>query len=254
MPVLFFLWSTKFSTLVSKSATSQTLGRYPQSYSLLLPKPNKSNYLRHKSYRPISLLPNLSKLLEKLLSGKIYSHIKNIISPNQHGFVQGRSTISALSDIVSTAIHYKQTNLVAIVAIDISSAFDCAWRPTILKAMDVANLPAELIKIIVSYFQNRQVHFHYSNFSVSKIPSLGCPQGGALSPLLWTILINDLPISYNISNSTIIAYADDVTIIIWAPNADDLKLTISRCLESVETEPDGDNASEKRTPHARDQR
>ena len=184
----------------------------------VIPKPNKNDYDDTKSYRPISLISNLAKIFEKILKIKVYDQFCHLLNPNQHGFVKNKSTSSALSSITSTALLYKSTMKTAIIALDIASAFDKAWWPAIIFELDKANVPANLILLLKSYLSERSIIFNYGNYSASKSLSCGCPQGGALSPLLWIILLNDLLCKYNIVDSKLIAFADDLTIVCWATN------------------------------------
>ena len=200
----------------------------------ILAKPNKSNYHDVKSYRPISLLSNFAKIFERLLNKKLYSHFENFIHPEQHGFVKNKSTITALESIINTSLSRKSSYKTAIIAIDIASAFDKAWWPAILYELDKHDVPSDLIKLMSSYLTNRSANFNYGDFSIWKTLTNGCPQGGALSPLLWIILLNNLLVSYNIPNSKIVAFADDITIICWASSIIELTGKIKTCIEYVE--------------------
>ena len=193
------------------------LGYFPSSWKMarvqILPKPNKSDYSITKSYRPIALTTHLSKVFEKL----IRNHLQEALTLNerQHGFVKGKSTISALKAITDLIIEKKATHKVAVIAIDISGAFDNAFWPAIIKQLDSQNVPASLISITQSYLDGRKVVFDYQGRSVSKVLTKGTPQGGVLSPLLWNIILNELLTDFHQPDCELIAYADDVTIICW---------------------------------------
>ena len=214
-------------------------GYFPDAWKLatvrVLAKPNKSDYNDVKSYRPISLISHIAKLFEKLINNRIYRHFESYMNTNQHGFVRGKSTVSALKSIINTAIEMKADKKVAIIAIDIQSAFDKAWWPAILYEMDSHNFPADLILIIKSYLTNRSINFDYADISIWKSLTNGCPQGGALSPLLWIILLNDLLESYNIQNSKIVAFADDITVICWADTKQELSHKIVSCVSFIDS-------------------
>ncbi|KAH9425607.1 hypothetical protein DERP_004821 [Dermatophagoides pteronyssinus] len=214
-------------------------GYFPDAWKLatvrVLAKPNKSDYNDVKSYRPISLISHIAKLFEKLINNRIYRHFESYMNTNQHGFVRGKSTVSALKSIINTAIEMKADKKVAIIAIDIQSAFDKAWWPAILYEMDSHNFPADLILIIKSYLTNRSINFDYADISIWKSLTNGCPQGGALSPLLWIILLNDLLESYNIQNSKIVAFADDITVICWADTKQELSHKIISCVSFIDS-------------------
>ncbi|UYV61881.1 hypothetical protein LAZ67_1006936 [Cordylochernes scorpioides] len=76
--------------------------------------------------------------------------------PDQHGFIQAKSTISALHEITKICLQRKETDVTALVAVDISGEFDNAWHPAIIQQMDKANFPAPLIKIVISYLEDRK--------------------------------------------------------------------------------------------------
>ncbi|UYV84719.1 hypothetical protein LAZ67_X003190 [Cordylochernes scorpioides] len=216
------------------------LGYYPESWKhsvlKIITKPQKADYEAINSYRPISLTSNFSKIFETIIKNKIlnyYNH-NNLLSHRQHGFTKRKSTITALDKITETILKHKQNELVALIAIDISGAFDNAWWPALIKRMDEDHVPAVLIKIIQSFLnRRRKTSLTFSNTTISKYLSKGCPQGGPLSPLLWNIVLNDLLINFASPNSEIICYADDVSIVCWHKTIEGLKNETERTLNYV---------------------
>ncbi|UYV67441.1 hypothetical protein LAZ67_5000616 [Cordylochernes scorpioides] len=216
------------------------LGYYPESWKhsvlKIIAKPQKADYEAINSYRPISLTSNFSKIFETIIKNKIlnyYNH-NNLLSHRQHGFTKRKSTITALDKITETILKHKQNELVALIAIDISGAFDNAWWPALIKRMDEDHVPAVLIKIIQSFLnRRRKTSLTFSNTTISKYLSKGCPQGGPLSPLLWNIVLNDLLINFASPNSEIICYADDVSIVCWHKTIEGLKNETERTLNYV---------------------
>ncbi|UYV84813.1 hypothetical protein LAZ67_X003594 [Cordylochernes scorpioides] len=216
------------------------LGYYPESWKhsvlKIITKPQKADYEAINSYRPISLTSNFSKIFETIIKNKIlnyYNH-NNLLSHRQHGFTKRKSTITALDKITETILKHKQNELVALIAIDISGAFDNAWWPALIKRMDEDHVPAVLIKIIQSFLnRRRKTSLTFSNTTISKYLSKGCPQGGPLSPLLWNIVLNDLLINFASPNSEIICYADDVSIVCWHKTIEGLKYETERTLNYV---------------------
>ncbi|UYV62957.1 hypothetical protein LAZ67_2002616, partial [Cordylochernes scorpioides] len=181
------------------------IGYFPKKWKTaalkIIAKPGKTNYELAKSYRPISLLSNFSKILEKILKNKIYEFYiqNNLLRSRQHGFIKTKSTITALNTVIDVLMEHKQKELSALITIDISGAFDNAWWPAIIKRIDSDNLPEKLIKILQSYLNSRIISFSYDNLTTSKPITKGCPQGGPLSPLLWTILLNDLLLNFQVT-------------------------------------------------------
>ncbi|UYV79592.1 hypothetical protein LAZ67_17003185 [Cordylochernes scorpioides] len=175
------------------------------------------------------------KIFESLIHIELLNHINsnNVMHPAQHGFTQEKSTISALQEITKLSLQKRETENTAIVTVDISGAFDNAWHPAILQQLDKANFPAVLIKIINSYFEDRSVEFKYTNVKCIRKINKGCPQGGIISPILWNILLNDFNLSFNESFARVIAFADDVTFVVWSSNIYDLQYNITKCLIKI---------------------
>ncbi|UYV61194.1 hypothetical protein LAZ67_1003772 [Cordylochernes scorpioides] len=198
-------------------------------------KPNKENYKDPKAYRPISLSSNLGKIFESLIHIELLNHINsnNVMYPAQHGFTQEKSTSSALQEITKLSLQKRETENTAIVTVDISGAFDNAWHPAILQQLDKAKFPAVLIKKFNSYFEDRSVEFKYTNVKCIRKINKGCPQGGIISPILWNILLNDFNLSFNESFARVIAFADDVTFVVWSSNIYDLQYNITKCLIKI---------------------
>ncbi|UYV77948.1 hypothetical protein LAZ67_15003004 [Cordylochernes scorpioides] len=202
---------------------------------LVIPKPGKADYGEYKSYRPLCLNSNISKIFEKIINNKIIKHYEEnkMFSNRQHGFTKSRSTITALTDIVKTALDHKAKEFTAIITIDISGAFDNAWWPMVLKRIDEDNVNASIVKLFKSYFDNRKIRYRYTSIEVQKTLSKGCPQGGPISPTIWNIIMNDLLCKYTEPNSEIIGYADDITVICWNKNLIELENTIGSIMRKI---------------------
>ena len=198
----------------------------------VLPKPNKSDYSVSKSYRPIALTPHLSKIFEKLIRNRLLEHLT--LNERQHGFMKNRSTVSALRIITNLVLEKKADHKVAVIAIDISGAFDNAFWPAIIKRLDSQNVPASLISIIKSYLNGREMVFDYQGRTVKKFLTKGTPQGGVLSPLLWNIILDELLESFDLPDCELVAYADDVTIICWNREERQLRKTIKESLQRID--------------------
>ena len=96
--------------------------------------------------------------------------------------------------------------------IDIKSAFDTAWSPTILTALGKRNCPGYLLCVLKSFLHNRRVSLSLQDASLEVDLKIGCPQGSLLSSFVWCILIDDiLRLTFPFRTLTI-AYADDLTV------------------------------------------
>lgn len=202
-----------------------TEGIFPDHWKIgrliVLPKGNGKPPSDPKAYRPITLLPILGKILERVIAACAPCLYRNI-APSQHGFTRGRSTVTAirqLNDIVDNS----SAQYVQLIFLDISGAFDNAWWPMILLKAKQGGAPPNLYRILVSYFTNRRVSFFAGAESSWKSNTMGCPQGSVLGPTLWNLLLNDilqLPLPEGVHS---IAYADDVTIVIEATSRAELE-------------------------------
>lgn len=186
---------------------------------ILICKPDKPKHLV-TSYRPISLLPTLGKLFEKLILKRIIPIIKEkkIIPNNQFGFRPHHSTIHQLhriTDKISFAFEKKEH--CPGVFLDIAQAFDRVWHDGLLFKLKLI-LPAPYFLIIKSYLEDRFFTIKYNNsYSPYYKINAGVPQGSDLSPTLFNIYTSDVP---KTSHTTLATYADDTAILSSNKNPD----------------------------------
>lgn len=205
------------------------LGYFPECWKIsavkIIPKPNKSDYTIASSYRPISLTSNLSKLLEKIINYHLvyFLEFNNVIHQHQYGFRAGRSTADALQRILTLASQTAPRIRKAIVSFDFKSAFDFAPHSMIIQELNAHNAPSFLIAIISSYLLKRKVCMKLSDMNIEHAPEgRGCPQGGILSPVLWSVVVNSLLFELDSQGFEPTAYADDLTLV--CQGKDDLEL------------------------------
>jgi hypothetical protein len=172
------------------------------------------------SYRPISLLSSLSKLLEKVILKRLLSFAdsNNIIPKEQHGFRSRYSTTNQLMRItnyIKSKLNEKFST--GMILLDVEKAFDRVWHEGLIYKMLKLRFPLYLTKIVSSFLQGR-------SFQVSingKLSSLrhfkfGVPQGAVLSPFLFNIFTSDFPRS---QNCKLAMYADDTSFLSSSPYA-----------------------------------
>ncbi len=103
-----------------------------------------------KNYRPITLLPELGKILEKIIRRRLFEAGEQFHSPKQFGFIQGKSTMDALT-LYTDLVRDQRYKFCATIFVDISGAFD-VWWPALLRALRERRLPDHLTAIIKRRF------------------------------------------------------------------------------------------------------
>ncbi|GBP52924.1 Putative 115 kDa protein in type-1 retrotransposable element R1DM [Eumeta japonica] len=199
---------------------------------LVIPKGNGRPVSDPKAYRPITLLPVLGKILEKILL-ELAPGLRGGISGNQHGFVPGRSTSTALNDILGVS-RGSAAKYVQLIFLDISGAFDNAWWPMVLTKVKRGGFPPNLYRLLTDYFTDRRVGFLVGAEVVWKRSTMGCPQGSVLGPALWNVLLDDLlrlPFPAGVKT---VAYADDVTVLVEASSRAEIERRSAQALDLMQ--------------------
>ena len=176
-------------------------------------KPNKKS-TELNSYRPISLTSNSSKIMEKMIVNRLswYLEKNNLINGNQAGFRKGFCTSDPIIRLKYEADHaVKSGNITVAVLIDFTSAFDLLWADGLLIKMMNLNITGRMLKWTKNFLSNRIAKVKIGEeFSESFSPENGTPQGSAISPLLFIIMVNDFPKLSNFTSNAF--FADDCTI------------------------------------------
>lgn len=197
-------------------------------YAHIIPIPKKVVSCDLKDYRPISILPFLSKVLERVVHRQLSQYLQsnNLLTPFQSGFRTAHSTCTALIKIIDDIrSSIDQRKLTLLTLLDFSNAFNCVDHDIILAIMRSQNLSQSASEWFLSYLGGRQQRIQIDDiFSDWTNIEAGVPQGGVLSPLLFSIFINSL-VSH-LSFSSFHLYADDVQLYLsFSP--DDISAAIS---------------------------
>ena len=178
-----------------------------------LPKPGK-DLRSKKSCRPITMLSCVGKLMERVIQKRLESYLEegHKLGKYQMGFRRGRSTTEALSlihDQIKYALSTKQTCVLCF--LDLESAFDSVWHEGLLYKLKQLEVPNYLLKWLYNYFEDRKIKVRLgASYSSERNLEAGVPQGAVLSPILFNVMLSDLPEDENVK---VISYADDITLI-----------------------------------------
>ena len=215
--------------------TSLKLGYFPSSWKTatikMTPKLGKDSN-EAKNWRPISLISSLAKLYERIIASRLSSHLEkhNLLSSSQSGFRKGRMTTEQLFRLTEDSMSaIKTKGITAALFLDAEAAFDQAWHDAIRYKLHMLNLPQRLVRLISSFLSNRKLRVKVGNVYSNEVEmKAGTPQGSCLSPLLYVILVNDIPdVGPSASKGQ---FADDIAL--WT-NAFTFNAAISRLQSAV---------------------
>ena len=220
------------STIINSSISSS---HFPSQWKSATIQPLHKNGDRStpNNYRPISILPAPSKILERHVHLQLSSHLNsnNLLFPLQSGFRPSHSTQTLLLHCLDTwykALDNKK--FIGVVFLDISKAFDTVNHNFLLSKLSNLGLSATTISWFQSYLLNRshvtRVAHHYSS---PGFPSAGVPQGSILGPTLFSVFINELP--YHLPPDSTVLFADDTTIFITSDSLPSIQSSLQLCLD-----------------------
>ncbi|CAB3246280.1 unnamed protein product [Arctia plantaginis] len=213
------------------------ISTFPSSLKIakVIPIYKSGNRFDPCNYRPISVLPVISKIFEKVIYIRLETFLKSkdFFYSRQYGFRPLSNTLSATIDLI-TKIKNKidQKQIVLGIFIDLKKAFDTISHEILLQKLFNIGIKDKALRILTSYLSGREqivkIGQHHSS---PKYLTYGVPQGSILGPLLYLIYIND--ISQIGLKGDISLYADDTCLFYYGHSVDAMKPQIQNDLNML---------------------
>ena len=212
-------------------------GVFPQEWKCakVIPLFKQGDHSDLNNYRPISIIPVVAKVFERIIYDQIYDYliVNNLITSHQSGFRSLHSTVTALLEATDNwAYNIDRGSVNAVVFLDLKKAFDTVDHVILLSKLFEYGIGGIAHDWFKSYLENRnQKCFVNGSLSDSEFLTCGIPQGTILGPLLFILYINDLPNC--LSNAVARMYADDTHLTFACNNIETINDVMNHDLRNV---------------------
>ena len=196
---------------------SISLSSFPDDCKIAKLKPlyKKEAKTKPKNYRPISLLPLISKIIERIIHDQtqVFLDENKILFTYQSGFRKHYSRDTCLSYLTDRVRNgFEKGSLTGMILIDLQKAFDTIDHKILTEKMSCLGFAESTMRWYKSYLTNRCFIVNVGNDFSSPCKLLcGVPQGSILGPLLFLLYVNDMPQAVN--SDLLLLYADDTCLI-----------------------------------------
>ena len=226
--------SKPIAEIINRSIVSQI---FPNEWKIakVIPLHKKGPRNVLDNYRPISILPVVSKVYEKILYEQLieYFNAKKLLSDNQFGFRRFHSTASALLDCTNEWYVNMDRGLYNLaVFLDLKKAFDTVDHEILLGKLVAYGIKGHAIKLLSSYLDDRR-QLCQVNGKISSLEKIKCgvPQGSILGPLLFLAYINDLPNCLKFTTPRL--FADDTSLTAVGISLPEIEVGLNYDLDNV---------------------